>query len=475
MFKSKFQVSTKHFIIGILFGLIFANIFFCFLVLGRDFLRQTWFKNNYFLELSNHEVYFFNFFYAFIALLVSKSIVFTYWIRQNNINNLKYFYIKKRIVSEQWNFLNYFIFFFTKISSFISFIGIEIFYLLDSFNKYFYIYLLILLVLFLHSWQVFILKHKNGYKIMFISFLFILFASFLFTFMSINNEDIIKNYNNENEIVKKTKIKLPISNYYEEQKNNNNINFFRQKEENYILTKNDTLNFTPIKFNDYNKTFYTINNDFKELNNLFNYNHKIYSNLDINCDKNIKMKDVNTLKIILLYSSFRRINYKVLPKKMLSNKEYYKSCILPYNIYCIQNKSNTIDNAIKIKLYKDSISLNNRKIDYFQFEKEYIKIFEKNPAIIVEVSFDNESNFQQYISIYSLIIRESIKYKDKISYKKYNRKYNDIYDDDKKYIIDSVSKFKYREVIHHKNVIEIINFINSGEVLPPPPDFYFSE
>lgn len=187
------------------------------------------------------------------------------------------------------------------------------------------------------------------------------------------------------------------------------------------------------------------------------------------------MKDVNTLKIILLYSSFRRINYKVLPKKMLYNKEYYKSCILPYNIYCIQNKSNTIDNAIKIKLYKDSISLNNRKIDYFQFEKEYIKIFEKNPAIIVEVSFDNESNFQQYISIYSLIIRESIKYKDKISYKKYNRKYNDIYDDDKKYIIDSVSKFKYREVIHHKNVIEIINFINSGEVLPPPPEFYFSE
>jgi biopolymer transport protein ExbD len=470
MIKSKFLVSWKNIILGISFGVLFAYILFTFSILLRDHLRLFYFDKYYYLYLSKQEIFFYNFVFAFITLLISKSLIFSFWIQQNSTNTIKSRILKRRVISEQWNFILYFVYFFTKTAILIGFITIDIYYFLNTYENFFYLYILLLLVLFLQSWQVFNLRFKKGYLLMLKSFVFITSFAFIFAFFSINNEKKLIEFEKKHSIIKQKNINLPLSIFHETQINRSNI---------YLFDKNKkifTLDLYDFKF--YNEKSFSENND-----NFRNYRNSQLPILNLNIDQSVKMREVNNLKVLLLYNGVNKINYKVLPKNPIHNINYYRDCILPINLFCIYKSIKTDEPILKIHIQKNNVILNEKTLNFELFNSEFRRIYKNKPQLIIELYADLDAEFKNYILIYSIIKKESLDYKNRLSIKKYNVNYNELVDKvasedffftsnlypKKKQIIDSIANFRYCEIIPHSDVKDFFNYFNTQKALPPLP------
>ena len=183
--KASFPNTSRfRFIAGIVIGLLQAFIFYALLYLTREVFRllsvtehhQMW-------TLTESEVWFYNLFFAFIAVIFAQSSCFLIWFERPKKFFREAKLGKATIVNDQrvlnWHFLNWF----AKLGvTYAIFFGITMPQGWKDFSlypQYWYIFILIILVLFLHSWTTIRKKfHGKSLKYMLISAIMVSGLSF---------------------------------------------------------------------------------------------------------------------------------------------------------------------------------------------------------------------------------------------------------------------------------------------------------
>ena len=172
-----FKIPKSRLIIGLLAGLFFAFCFYAFMYLTRESFRFVSLTEDYDLWiLTDKEVGFYNLFFAFVSVIFAQSISFSFWFdKPQNIFSKRKF--QRILIRKDQSALNtYFLFWFSELAVIygLTFGSTYIggFYVFSFYPKYNYIFVFIILVLFLQTWNsIRRINKKQSLKWLFISML----------------------------------------------------------------------------------------------------------------------------------------------------------------------------------------------------------------------------------------------------------------------------------------------------------------
>nr|WP_320119527.1 hypothetical protein [uncultured Marinifilum sp.] len=320
-----FEIPRFRLITGILIGLFYSFAFYSFLYLIREVFRILSVTEDYDLWiLTDKEVYFYNLFFAFISVIISQSVCFTFWFDRPRKFFEKRHYRKTTIVNDQRVLNWYFLSWFSKLAIVFGIMfGLAFhggFYVCSFYPDYNYIFILIIIVLFLQTWNTIGLTFKRkSLKWMLLTGVIISIIAFglsrinLIDYKAINHNYLAKNIHNN------YSLELPETNSYERL-------FQRSLIENIYVVKSKSQN--------ENEPFIVVENkkiDLNELNDKimdwqsvrseYEIPHMVYQ---LHIDKTIKMGFVNQLKNELAKSGVTRIAYAVVPINPEYDIRYYK-------------------------------------------------------------------------------------------------------------------------------------------------------
>ena len=145
-----FNFSKLDLFIGVFVFLSLSFVFYFLMKLLREFFRifaGVWGYKDL-LVLSQNENNFYNFFFAFIAVLFAQSIVITFWLNRPNYFKNKYNYKRNMIVNDHRVTMWYFMHWFAKMGLMFGLVVLDS-YSLDFYSDYRYLFYLTAIVLFL--------------------------------------------------------------------------------------------------------------------------------------------------------------------------------------------------------------------------------------------------------------------------------------------------------------------------------------
>ena len=152
------HIPKPRFTIGILIGLSYSFVSYAFLYLMREFFRVFSLTEDFDMWiLTESEVYFYNFFFAFVAVIVGQSVCFSFWLdRPRKIFGNRHFR-RTKIINDQ-RFLHwYFLSWFSKLAFLFGILfghlfqgGFHDFSLYPDYN---FMFVMIVVVLFLQTWN----------------------------------------------------------------------------------------------------------------------------------------------------------------------------------------------------------------------------------------------------------------------------------------------------------------------------------
>lgn len=345
-FREEITISKFRFWSGFIVSILLSFSLYQFFIIGRDFLRILTFSDNFnYLDFSEKELFFYNMFFAFLSLIIGQSYFLKIIIDTNKkFREKKIQFKRKKITHNQniwiWFFLSWFLRFAT-MYGFLNMVGFgqnvnyaPAFYENFSFyEEYPYLFVLIILVLFLQSWQVLGLTIRNYFKYLIGSFILISVLAFGFTKINlIDFENFFKKQHTQNPYIKEN-IELSKIHFTERLS-------LRNKELEIFISKNGE-----IYFNDKKRNFNELGEKLLEINNDENRFNKFNSFVQLNIDENTSLKHLYKLKkIINTYSDFK-IAYSAYPVDLIYPKTYY------------QDKSEGIFEGRKIGFYENEIIL----------------------------------------------------------------------------------------------------------------------
>ncbi len=320
-----FEIPRFRLITGILIGLFYSFAFYSFLYLIRDVFRILSVTEDYDLWiLTDKEVYFYNLFFAFISVIISQSVCFAFWFDRPRKFFEKRHYRKTTIVNDQRVLNWYFLSWFSKLAIVFGIMfGLAFhggFYVFSFYPDYNYIFILIIIVLFLQTWNTIGLTFKRkSLKWMLLTGVIISIIAFglsrinLIDYKAINHNYLAKNIHNN------YRLELPETNSYERLFRRSlieNIYVVKSKNQNenepFIVVENKKIDLNELK----DKIM-----DWQSMRSEYEIPHMVYQ---LHIDKTIKMGFVNQLKNELAKSGVTRIAYAVVPINPVYDIRYYK-------------------------------------------------------------------------------------------------------------------------------------------------------
>ena len=319
------EIPRFRLIAGILIGLFYSFAFYSFLYLMREVFRILSVTEDYDLWiLTDKEVSFYNLFFAFISVIISQSVCFTFWFDRPRKIFGKGHYRITTIVNDQRVLNWYFLSWFSKLAIVFGIMfGLAFhggFYVFSFYPDYNYIFILIIVVLFLQTWNTIRLTFKRkSLKWMLISVVIVSFVAFGLSRVNlIDYEAINQSYLKKN-IRHNYHLELPETNSYER--------LYRRSliENIYVVKSKKQLETEPLVIVDNNETdLYKLNEiimDWQSMRSEYEVPHMVYQ---LHIDKTIRMDFVNQLKNELAQSGCIRIAYAVVPKNPEYDIRYYK-------------------------------------------------------------------------------------------------------------------------------------------------------
>jgi hypothetical protein len=187
--------------LGLLTGLCFSFVFYSFMYIIRETIRIVSFPPDYPLwVLTDDEVWFYNLIFAYIALIMGQSLCFIIWFDSPRRMFDRRSFLRKKIVNDQRVYNLYFIFWFTKLALFFGLLFGHLFvggfYVFSFYPDYNYVFIMIVIVLFLQSWNSVNHFFREG-SLKRMIFSIILISLLAFSFSKINLYD----YNRINKIL----------------------------------------------------------------------------------------------------------------------------------------------------------------------------------------------------------------------------------------------------------------------------------
>lgn len=373
------NLSKKQIVIGVLLGVFSALLIYSVLYVGREFFRLfTRDEYNNILVLTDSEVYFFNLFSAYLATIFGQSIAFSHIFNRSKQFNNQHNKFNRRIVHDQrflnLNFLAWFIKLATTIPFFLYFMnGGNV--VLNLYSEFWYIFVLIVIALFLHSWinirQAFFGK---SFKWMLINFVFISILSF-----GISRINLL-DYKNANENILSKNIAIAYNLKLPESDMCTRDFYFGRRIEIWVVKANtETLDSKPTIFINGNKvTLSDMDNSLNAYIQRVSEYRRSKITVKLYVDSRIQMKYINTLFSKLLILNLSKIEFAAIPKDKKEKNMFY-SVGFRYRISCNY-----------FYLFGDSNSLPPPPPMYYS-QKEFLKNAEKHN--LVNIKIDNKHNY----------------------------------------------------------------------------------
>lgn len=399
-------ISRMQLIIGIVLGLLYSFLFYSFLYSSREILRVLSITESYDLWiLTDKEVNFYNFVFAFISLIVAQSVPISYWLDRPLIRIGKCSFRKISILNDQRGLSWYFIFWFSKLG--IAFgvafgLGFRLFYTFSLYPSYIYLFVLFILVLFLQTWNTLRLLFKRNSLKWMIS-LFLLECVIAFGYSRINLID----YHKVNETLLKKNIcysyhiDLPEANAFEK---------LDRPTQNIYMSANQLSNSEAMVVVD-NKEISVRNlpqmiNEYQSQLADWNRNPLVYR---LFIHNTTKLKYVNQLKNELFKLGINRIAYAVTPTNAEYDKRLYQNLSFPMKLEQQQSEKMSalvigkkFRNVIAIRQTDNgSCSINGIITESKQIKNTLQLLIKQNPDYAITYITNEDVKFANYLKVLS--------------------------------------------------------------------------
>lgn len=449
-----FKIPKSRLIMGLFAGLFFAFCFYAFMYLTRESIRLMSLTEDYDLWiLTDKEVSFYNLIFAFISVIFAQAICFSFWFdKPQNIFSKRKF--QRILIRKDQSALNtYFLFWFSELAVIygLTFGSTYIggFYAFSFYPEYNYLFVLIILVLFLQTWNsIRRINKKQSLKWLFISMIVVSTIAFglskvnLIDYKSINNIALQKN------IPFKYNLEVPESNCYESKLENRsltkNIYFVRNKQHE---------NSTPQIFIDNQEV--TINGlghkilEFQNSVNEFDVNLCVYN---LHIDKTIKMVFVNDLKNEMAKINALKIAYAIVPTNAQYDKRYYKDYTIRIRLPKYDSESYSIfDRYKELNKFENIIEVTNTDSGEFKIngitclvenlKQEIKENIKRNPNYVVKFYINNNVDFSVYFNLISKTKEAVDELRNEYSTLTYLKRFDDLNDEE---MNKTVNKYGFR-------------------------------
>ncbi len=408
-----FEISRVKLIAGILIGLSYSFAFYSLLYMTREVFRIISVTKDYDLwVLTDKEVNFYNLFFAFVSVIISQSVCFAFWFDRPRAFFDKQHYRVITIVNDQRVLNWYFLSWFSKLAIvFGIWFGTAFhrgFYIFSFYPDYNYVFIFIVIVLFLQTWNTIGLAFKRGnLKWMLFTVGVISIVAFgiskinLIDYKAINQKFLAKNIHHN------YKLELPETNSYDRCSHRSlieNIYVVKSKNQNetepFIIVGNKKIDLYELK---------EIIKDWQSMRSEYEIPHIIYQ---LHIDKTIKMEFINQLKNELSKFGVERIAYAVVPKDIEYDIRFYKNRLFQtrimnwysdrFNPKDIYNDINGFQNKINInQTISGKCVINNKPVENDKIKQVLRHLITNDTDYIIKYHVNDSLDFLDYFRIIS--------------------------------------------------------------------------
>lgn len=442
-------VPRGRLITGILIGLLFAFCFYAFLYVCREALRVLFFMTDDYdvLVLSDTTVNFLNYVFACIATILGQSLCFTCWFEVPFRKLGKYAPQMRAIINDQRSMNFYFLSWFSRLAYvFVLLIGSMMgggIYVIRTFSGYQYVLILIIVVLFCHSWMN-IRRLFNGKSFRWMLLSFILLSVLSLGLSRINLID----YKTINQIILSKNINYSYHLQLPEAARSERMN----SESGRIATlwiaedKNNPVDGEPVVFIKHPGKLETCQSEQIPFDSLKEYfacwNQHIledilYDPCVIYAHRNVKMGYINKIKRSLAELGVIRIQYAVLPPMREYDDRYYTYSAFPLvtgRYFAdtdawqeLQEELNSAKDVSELHISETGeILVDNIKIESNDFINFIRQMIQATPDYHIKYYISDNSSYAAYIFIVSNIMQAIYQIRNNYSLATYQQKYEEL-------------------------------------------------
>lgn len=399
--------------IGLFVGLLVSISLYAIQYMTRETLRFFSFTVDDILVLTDAEVNFYNLIFAFIAVIVGQSFCFLYWFDVPlNKFNLRAGRVRT-IVNDQrlsWNFISWFF----RVTSMYAFLfitpGLSDYYLMSFYPSYNYFFILIIIFLFLQTWNGLLLTFKKkAFKWMFLSVLVISVLSFGLSKINIIDYKSLNDSVTRKKIENKYHLRLPEVSFYEEGRGYEYISKIKISLVKSKKGENKTLLFLDNELCEWDEIPYKISSIKQKLPH--GLENVIFAFLKI--DEDVSMKEVNKVLKFLAFDSIQYLRFVVVPEKRDYPRGYYikkARTTIPttnryyfYKFHYDKREQKVFSNEVKISLLKNRCRVNDSIVNQEDLS-EFIKIrILQDSNYVIRLDYKTDIKFKNYFSTFSSV------------------------------------------------------------------------
>lgn len=411
--KPKFiEIPRFRLIAGLVLGLFYAIIFYLFLYLSREGFRIISVTEYYDMWiLTDSEVHFYNLIFAFIAVIWGQSICFSFWLdrprRMFDILNRR----RVTIVNDQrvlnWNFLNWFI----KVAVVFGIMfGLAFhagFYTFSFYPTYSYIFILMVVVLFLQTWNT-IRQTIKGKSLRWMLVSLVIVSTMSWGLSRVNAIDYkaINNSYLQYNIQHSYNLDVPESSAFERLRNLSLL------EDIYIVESKKPKAEPIIVMNNNEIAFEDLGKRIENLQEMYGKSFFPSVVFQLHINNTVKMGFLNKIKGELSTSGVSRIAYAVVPANHRYDKRYYHNFCFPMRLPApnnglanqneVRKRLQEISNTIAIKVdSSNSVLVNGSKLNPTNLKQTIEQSIKRDPNYIIKLSIDDNSDFSTYFKVLS--------------------------------------------------------------------------
>ncbi len=434
-------IPRSKIIIGIIIGLLYAFSLYSLMYMTREIFRILSVTEDYDLWiLTFKESNFYNLFFAFISVIIAQSVSFSFIFDSPKKIFKRGHYKLITIINDQRGLSLYFLNWFSKLAIVFGIMfGLAFhkgFYVFSFYPKYEYVFILIVIVLFLQTWNTIrVIFKQQSLKWMLFSILIISVLSLglskinLIDSTSINEHFLSKNINYQ------YKLKLPKSDNYEIIDNHwltKNI---------YVVKSLSDIEKTVIIFDSHEIDINDIPNEITNWEDSLTkyYNRSFPYSYLLNIDKTIEMDFVYRLKKQMIKANSKNISYAIIPKNPKYDVRYYQYLAFKtkLNDWCKFNAQtmNKFDNIIELRYNElGMLELNNKPMNDNSMKYSIKQLIKTNNNYIIKFFVNRGLSFSEYFVVISAIKQSIIELRNEYSHNQYSQPYN-LLSNDKKDIV----------------------------------------
>ncbi len=411
------KISGFRFFVGIVLGLLFALSLYGLQYLGRESFRIFSLSNDGDIWIfTDSEVSFYNLVFAAIAVIFGQSITLAYWF-DRPAKNFKASATRIRDIVNDQRVMNwYFMAWFSKLTlayiAVFGFAGLGWFYLNSFYPDYNYLFVLVIVVLFLQTWNSLLRTFRKK------AFRWMLFSAVTIAVVSFGMSKInLIDYQNLNEVLTSTrvdvkyKLELPSTSY-----SDTIVRLYpKQPTISLALSKESGLQNEPVvSFGNKATTFDDLVATLLQKKNAMEDYERYQLNWFLAIDKDISMAYVHQLLETMAMADIEFLRYLVIPAHSDLDYRYHmfykKTSIRFYNPCHFLNpyeervqSLTKYANLIKVEIREESCSVNNRIMSLDDLKHEIARRIISDKDYVITYTYSEGLSFGNYFRGYTAI------------------------------------------------------------------------